>query len=147
MEKYFVTYEQALALKELGFDMPCFGYYVLKDYQLYYDTIIDRKNNSFRNNTAFNLYDDLRKKIAAPLKSQVFEWFREKYNYIFQIHYLYNGNYQLVIHKNTHEYVKMCESYPRSYSCVDEEPDNYSYEEAESNCVDKLIELVKNLKK
>ncbi len=28
MEKEFVPYEQALALKELGFDEPCFGYYV-----------------------------------------------------------------------------------------------------------------------
>ena len=27
MEKEFVSYEQALALKELGFDEPCFGYY------------------------------------------------------------------------------------------------------------------------
>ena len=28
MEKEFIPYEQALALKELGFDEPCFGYYV-----------------------------------------------------------------------------------------------------------------------
>ena len=27
MEKEFVTYDQALALKELGFDEPCFGWY------------------------------------------------------------------------------------------------------------------------
>jgi hypothetical protein len=27
MEKHFVTYNQALALKELGFDEPCFGAY------------------------------------------------------------------------------------------------------------------------
>ena len=27
MIKEFVTYEQALSLKELGFDEPCFGYY------------------------------------------------------------------------------------------------------------------------
>lgn len=28
MQKEFIPYEQALALKELGFDKPCFGYYV-----------------------------------------------------------------------------------------------------------------------
>ena len=28
MEKEFVTYEIALELKQLGFDEPCFGYYV-----------------------------------------------------------------------------------------------------------------------
>ncbi len=29
MNKEFIPYEQALALKELGFDEPCFGYYVI----------------------------------------------------------------------------------------------------------------------
>jgi hypothetical protein len=28
MTKEFVNYKQALALKELGFDEPCFGYYL-----------------------------------------------------------------------------------------------------------------------
>jgi len=27
IENEFISYEQALALKELGFDEPCFGYY------------------------------------------------------------------------------------------------------------------------
>ena len=27
MNKEFITYEQALALKELGFDEPCLGWY------------------------------------------------------------------------------------------------------------------------
>ena len=27
MENEFIPYEQALALKELGFDEPCIGYY------------------------------------------------------------------------------------------------------------------------
>ena len=27
MNKEFIPYEQALVLKELGFDEPCFGYY------------------------------------------------------------------------------------------------------------------------
>lgn len=28
MEKYFVTYNQSLALKELGYDEPCFGWFM-----------------------------------------------------------------------------------------------------------------------
>jgi hypothetical protein len=28
MEEHFVTYKQALALKELGFDKPCWCYFV-----------------------------------------------------------------------------------------------------------------------
>ena len=34
MNKEFIPYEQALALKELGFDEPCFGYYNIKDNDL-----------------------------------------------------------------------------------------------------------------
>lgn len=32
MKKEFIPYIQALALKELGFDEPCFGYYSEKDF-------------------------------------------------------------------------------------------------------------------
>ena len=31
MDKEFFPYEEALALKELGFDEPCFGYYLCKN--------------------------------------------------------------------------------------------------------------------
>jgi hypothetical protein len=31
MQDQFIPYEQALALKELGFDEPCFGYYKLTE--------------------------------------------------------------------------------------------------------------------
>jgi len=53
MNKEFVTYEQALALKELGFDEPCFDYH--------------------------NIKNGL---ILSPLKQQAFRWFREKYSLI-----------------------------------------------------------------
>jgi hypothetical protein len=123
MEKEFVSYEIALALKELGFDEPCFGGWD-KDRGWWYhpdsDIIVD-----------------------APLKQQAFDYFRNKYNLIYQINYLYNGNYQVIIHKNTHEYMEIIESKYGRNSCVYEIPDNYSYEEAESACIDKLIEIVK----
>jgi hypothetical protein len=59
VEKEFIPYEQALALKELGFDEPCFrGWYL--DESLYYhpdsDIVLDN-----------------------PTFSQAFRWFREKY--------------------------------------------------------------------
>ena len=61
MEKEFIPYEQAVALKELGFDEPCFrGWY--EDEGLYYhpdsDIVLDN-----------------------PTFSQAFRWFREKYGY------------------------------------------------------------------
>jgi hypothetical protein len=62
MEKEFVPYKQALALKELGFDEPCFGWF---------------KNNEFT--TSFNdLYPKERGErfeiIKAPTFSQAFRW-------------------------------------------------------------------------
>jgi hypothetical protein len=62
MENEFIPYEQALALKELGFDEPCFGYY----------------------DEGGNLYTEMVEVLKAPLYQQAFRWFREKYglNYV-----------------------------------------------------------------
>ena len=67
MNKEFATYEQSLALKQLGFDEPCFGIYFNLTKQL-----VQR------------IYDDTRPFdkeyfTLAPLKQQVFKWFREKH--------------------------------------------------------------------
>jgi hypothetical protein len=66
MEKEFIPYEQALALKELGFDESCFAIYdkkILKSLGA-----MQRKNST---------YPDI---ITAPLYQQAFRWFREKYD-------------------------------------------------------------------
>jgi hypothetical protein len=68
MENEFVTYEQALALNELGFGEMCFGGYNKEDGVLLvgYDTdAYEHFNRDFY--------------IPAPLKQQVFRWFRDKY--------------------------------------------------------------------
>lgn len=68
MEKEFVTYEQALALKELGFDEPCFTHY-LKKILLNNLVTVDTINSKFDNS-----------RCSAPLYQQAFRFFREKYN-------------------------------------------------------------------
>ena len=52
MEKEFITYEQALALKELGFDEPCMA------------------SRDMGNDNGL---------IQIPIYQQVFRWFREKH--------------------------------------------------------------------
>jgi hypothetical protein len=126
MKYLFVPYEQALELKEIEFDEPCFGWWFADEETL----IIEKSNKS----TSKNI-------IQAPTYSQAFRWFRENHNLVYQINYLYNGNYQVVIHKNTHEYMELIQDL--EHACVDEIPDNYSYEEAELACLIKLIEIVK----
>jgi len=46
IEKEFIPYEQALALKALGFDEPCFGYYVIDDKQLIIEKWMQHPNQS-----------------------------------------------------------------------------------------------------
>ncbi len=58
MQNEFVNYNQALALKELGFDEPCMA------------------SRDMNNDAGL---------IQIPLKQQAFRWFREKYPYRFYI--------------------------------------------------------------
>jgi hypothetical protein len=129
MEKEFVSYEQALALKKLGFDEPCFGFYELGNIDIYYDTILQRQNHKFRNNTQLNFYGDLTEKISAPIFSQAFRWFREKYEYWSYIKEATKGTCRFNIEK-------FDENFFTSGLFG-------SYDEAESACIDKLIEIIK----
>jgi hypothetical protein len=131
MNKEFVTYEQALALKELGFDEECFKWYhnpdLLTDDELF--LIYNNDNELF----AF-----------APLKQQVFRWFREKYN-------LYSA---VNVDQTTEPKFAYCIS---SYwhdalswgwdTIVFNSDLYYEYEEAENACIDKLIEIAKQQEK
>jgi hypothetical protein len=122
MEKEFIPYEQALALKELGFDEPCFGWWFADEEML----IIDKSTKS----TSENI-------IQAPTFSQAFRWFRDNYNIDCYIRGRKSMSYEFIISgiaipnssgKNT----------KNSYFVYD------TYEEAELACLIKLIEIVKN---
>jgi hypothetical protein len=125
MTKEFVNYEQALALKELGFDEPCFGLFDNIEPNEFYQV---HSHASMGTGTF----------IKAPLYDQAFRWLLEK-------HYLYAIIIPTVtMHwtfKTTTVVEGMVEVPP--YSHVDA----YDYsrrEEAEQACLVKLIEIVKN---
>ena len=67
LEKDFIPYEEALALKELGFNEPCFGYWKSKNW------IIQEK-------TRTDGYTHADQECSAPTFSQAFRWFRNKHN-------------------------------------------------------------------
>ena len=129
MEKDFVTYDQAVALKELGLDKPCFVYYNPNGVFMWKILCSDEDNDH-----TLSIKDIMEHKaegyIEAPLKQQVFRWFREKYGY---------WSYNKEATKGT------CRFYIEKF---DEKFFNSvlfgSYEETENACIDKLIELVKN---
>lgn len=126
MEKYFVTHSQAVALKELGFDEPCLAVYAEGSKQLIINNTIRNWNDQLKNGNT----------TSAPLKSQVFEWFREKHelvaNWLYDQHDNY-GSYIGVSIKNVHFEETIVGVYK-------------IHEEAESACIDKLIEIVKKCK-
>lgn len=123
MEEEFVTYEQALALKELGFDEKCLSRYcVVTEWEKPTGEILFQ-------NIECNLSE--RFLVKAPLKQQVFRWFREKYEiHGFIIHY-------------SRVMFKWCID---SGDDFEESIKLDTYEEAENACIDKLIEIAKESK-
>jgi len=135
VNKEFVTYNQALALKELGFDEPCFVFwtntpkYKGDNIQL---CVTDGSHGYSPNSISFK-QDFLREgEVLAPTFSQAFRWFRDKHNLVFNfISYsiVKPGEYHWSI--TWHDVAKVSGIVK-------------TYEEAEQACLDKLIEICKN---
>ena len=127
MNKEFVPYIQALALKELEFNESCFGYYTGDKMHLVIRPLMLRANE-------LESYV-----VTAPTFSQAFRWFREKkladgsvcrhgtadgsYSYRWDIVYEYG------VYEERH--------FKQDYK---------TYEEAELACLEKLIEIVDKTK-
>lgn len=125
MEKEFIPYEQALALKELGFDEPCLDFYD-NNKELFYN---------HENKEKIHIGDS----VKAPLYQQAFRWFREK-------HKLTSG-ISVYCKKFVDENNKICDLFEPAI--VNEVKSLWTegfntYEEAELECVKKLIEIVKS---
>lgn len=135
LDKEFVPYEAALALRELGFDEPCFYRY---NHHGTAEPDIKRDGKLVNNRKweKFGDYDDC---VGAPLYQQAFRWFREKCN-LYPMINLHDsediktwrltisilGYYELAYNQN-----------------IGKEPYYNSYEEAELASLIRLIEIVK----
>lgn len=118
MKEQFVTYEIALALKELGFNEPCLAYYTTgNDVTLNKDgnptnfVLLSEKlrgelvgHGSVKNELFKWLKDNdrtngelytLSESITAPLWQQAIDWFREKHNLSIDI-YTISGFSELI---------------------------------------------------
>jgi hypothetical protein len=141
MDKEFISYEQALALKELGFDEPCIGWY---NPQVNYKKVTTDKY------WAFHLTGEWENFKPAPLYQQAFRWFREKHNFWVEIKVEDNVKLgeQTFYWSIFGEYKTLNEkSIIRCLTDSDVDGKTFkTYEEAESACLDKLIEIVKNKK-
>jgi hypothetical protein len=144
MEKEFVPYELALRMKQLGFDEPCFGYYVegeLRGVNLGIEQLGGMKPyyQRFGFHTLSNHDIDNPKKIVvtAPTFSQAFRWFREKHGLFVApaVASYENGPYLWFFEINS-----IVLPFGTDMGGTD---DFKTYEEAEISCLANLIEIVK----
>jgi hypothetical protein len=139
MEKEFITYEQALALKELEFDEPCIAFYYNKTKFL---KLGDNPNYLINKRKASYVFGNEKYDVTlAPLYQQAFRWFREKYDLwscIQKYPTLENPNRCYYELKGNNINTDKNES-PNSYMSGWFD----SYEKAELNCLKKLIEIIK----
>ena len=128
MEKEFVPYEEALALKELGFDEPCFAFYQIEDHEdapIMVDDPQQYRISGFRTCKNSEIPDHY---TSAPTYSQAFRWFRKNYsNLDFAVGKIYDGS-----NTNYHYHINLIWEYFVG-----------TYEEAELACLKRLIERVK----
>lgn len=129
MNTEFIPYEQALALKELGFDEPCFGYYLCKN------SAFGVELELTTNWIDLLPYDS--SSCKAILYQQSFRWFREKHDLDSFVKHLYKSTIKVGYYFGIDEYkgVKFQMDFDIWYN---------TYEEAELACLIKLIEIVKN---
>jgi hypothetical protein len=137
MEKEFIPYELALALKELGFNEPCFGWFR--------STLIPSNFTEYFLETEFGMNESpsdwvnsnfLDKACSAPLYQQALRWFREKYkmdSVIIRSFSMTNSyHYNIVIDQDYGNDLQST-SIP-----------NRTYQQAELECLKKLIKIIKN---
>jgi hypothetical protein len=127
MKNEFIPYEQSVKLKELGFDEPCIAFYEPGNKQVQVVGVEQRYNNP----ELLRMED-----FCAPLYQQAFRWFREKHGLVGIIKFgtndftynVYNEDGMGLLTKESLNF-------------------NSTYEEAELECLKKLIEIVNTKEK
>jgi hypothetical protein len=147
MEKEFVPYELALKMKQLGFDEPCLGHYQDRDETTLHGAVATSKNVYFsigETNKGFIVRNSpISNCVLAPTYSQAFRWFREKYDFSHSISKTYRGQYMPYV--NGEELLDMDTEKKVDDNVIDDFGYKWlydSYEEAETACLQKLIEIV-----
>ena len=134
MENEFIPYEEALALKELGFDEEC-----LKSYH-----IVEKIRGQEYIELKEVIYDNIIELCHAPLYQQAFRWFREEHG----IDALIEPRWK---HPDADKKycVEIIDPDDKSDFRTDDDihhTDFETHEEAEFACLNKLIEIVNQTK-
>lgn len=124
IKQEFIPYEQALELKELGFNENCLARFDGSGFRMLpvYDPL---KNNEVKESWF----------CVTPLYQQVFRWFREKYNLWNMIYPRDGWNYT----------IQEIDNIPSVFGDSYHKTEMRTYEEAEIECLKKLIEICKKI--
>ncbi len=129
MNKEFVLKPEALALKELDFDEPCFKFYI--ETGELFPASYSKEGTVYPSNS-----DLLPEWTASPTYSQAFRWFRDNHSLVHRIDK--EGGWWVCAILNLYDEkeqgtieIYLENSYPNTY------------EEAELACLRKLIQIVK----
>jgi|LakMenEpi03Aug12_release.lakeMendotaPanAssembly.Ray.scaffolds.fasta_scaffold1538190_1 hypothetical protein len=147
MEKEFVPYDRALRLKAIRFDEPCFGFYQKESAEIRPIMVDDNEQYLLTGYRTCKNSEIPEHYISAPTFSQVFRWFREKYQIFPEVltdcttepKFVYTYNTFYGNPKDLTEQEWGWENNIGQYSEL-----YRSYEEAELTCLTKLIEIVEN---
>ena len=126
MEKEFIPYEQALALKELGVDEICLAYYD------------ENKEHYYFISSYLNINDDnVNTIVLAPLYQQAFRCFEETYGLFVDRKTMCSVNEMM----GMDYYIRSINGtwqveFPADYS-------EFDFYKANTACLKKLIEIVK----
>jgi hypothetical protein len=125
IESNFVPYHIALDMKSIGFDEPCLAQYSK------YDVGEATLDIGFSKNEIISKFDNLILFCSAPLYQQCWRWFRENHNL-----------------KGHIEAVEYLDGTPDTYhwsifNKCNSGYDQLTYEEAELECLKKLIKICK----
>ena len=136
MTKEFIPYQQALQLKELDFDEPCWAWWHIEDCDIRY--CYSDQRSPIINSRETEI-------VGLPTYAQVFRWFREKhglYHHILPEFYTtgINFNWQIFWYLPKEEWTKdLISDGTGLYGDNNEYP---TQEDAELACLKQLIEII-----
>ena len=137
IEKEFVPYEEALALKELGFNEPCIAWFAeTKKLQIAPETYKNWTSKPCDNSNIAKVFNN--DCFTAPTYSQAFRWIREKYNFLHHINWVYKKTEGIQWFFDI-KGINMTNNNILPHS----ETRFATHEEAELACLKKLIQLAK----
>ena len=131
MDKEFISYKQALALKELGFDEPCLRWFD----ERFGDDL--QQHRTCSNSDLFMTEKD----CAAPLYQQAFRWFRDKHD--ITVSTLRNRKYKSIKRYEARiDDEEMFKKPKKNMPCMYFLDYCDTYEEVEQKAIEHLIQII-----